>query len=142
MSLDSALYDHLTADSTIAGLLATRLYPDAAPQDVARPYITYMVIATEGHSHMGGGSAIARAEVQLDVWSNSALERRSICDALFDRLHGFRGAMGTEQLAVRRVHFDGPSNSHERPTDGAEIGTYRGRCDVTIWHVQSVPTFP
>lgn len=141
MSLDSALYSHLTTDSAITALIAMRVYPDAAPQDVAWPYVTFMAAATENGRHMTAGDGLARVTMQIDVWADSSEARRAITGALFNRLHGFRGAMGAEALGVRSVHFDGPANTHERPTDDGEIGTYRGRCDVTIWHVESVPTF-
>ena len=141
MSVESALYDHLTADAALTALVSNRIYPTVAPQNVTLPYVTFNVIAGEHERHALAGAGLAQVSVQIDVWDDDAAGRRSVTDALFDRLHGFRGQMGTEQLEVRSVHVDGPTDSYEEPIQGGEEGIFRGRTEIQVWHTEAVPTF-
>jgi len=141
VSVDSAMYDHLTADATLATLVGARIYPDAAPQGGALPFIVYFAASTEHDRHLAAGSGLASVSFQIDVYAATSLSRRSISDALFDRLHGYAGAMGTELFDVRSCTLEGPTHTYEPPSDGSEQGTYRGRHAAAIWHAESVPTF-
>lgn len=142
MTIDSAFYSHLSTHATLTAVVSTRIYPDVAPQGETFPYVVFSSVAEEHERHAGGGAGLARVNMQIDVYAESTLERRTVVDILRERLHGFRGAMGAESLAVRSCAFDGPIMSYEPPSDGEEFGIFRGRCAADIWHVESVPTFP
>lgn len=137
--VEEGLYAWLTASPEIEALVDDRIYPDRAPQGVVRPYVTFFVVATEPALHLTAGAGVTSSQVQLDIWADDNATRRSIADALFARLHGYVGDM--PPLYAQQVRFGGPTNSHERPNDAGEVGTFRGRCDVTIWHDEIVPVF-
>lgn len=137
MGIESALYDHLADDAPIAALVVARIYPSAAPQNVTAPYVTFAAISGEHDSYVGGGGGLAEVNVQIDVWAETSASRRAVLDAIFVRLHGWRGAMGAELFPVRSVEFSGTVNSFERPTAGDEPGIYRGRVDARVWHAET-----
>lgn len=140
MGIESALVDHILADATVSAEIATRFYPDVAPQGADFPRATYQVISTDHPQHAAGGAGLAESRVQLDYWAKTALERRTGIDALRERLQGFTGAMGVELLTVKSVTVDGPSNTYEPPIHGDESGIYRGRFEAVIWYAESVPS--
>lgn len=47
MSAETALYSALSGDSAVAALVAARIYPDLAPQDIALPCVAFSRVDTE-----------------------------------------------------------------------------------------------
>ena len=81
MSIDTALFEALR------GLVADRVYPDLAPENPVRPYITYQ---------QTGGDAINFVEstipskknvrMQINVWADKRLQATAMGDAVEDVL--------------------------------------------------------
>ncbi len=136
MTIESALYDKISGTTAITDLVGTRIYPELAPAGVARPYLTYQVISTTRSRHFTGvtGSQVDFVRVDVNVWADTSLSRRNVVEAVRDALDGFRGAMGTEALDVRRVEVGGPSMSSINPEAADETPLYRAILDVEIYH--------
>jgi len=81
MLLEEALF------SVLSPLVAGRVFPDVAPMDTPRPYVTYQQIGGDSVAYVGKDRPnIENALVQINVWGNARLEvsalRRSIEDEL------------------------------------------------------------
>lgn len=139
MSLDTALYTQLTGSSAVAALVGDRVYADQAPQRPTTPYMTYRAVSGEHLFGVGGAIGLVRERVQLDVWSTSSVERRSIVEAIRNLVDGFKGAFGTENLSVRYIELEGPRHVYDPPSDASSLGLYRATVDLRIVYAESIP---
>ena len=140
MTIESALYSHLSNKASITALVSTRIYPQVAPDTASYPFIVYSVIS-EGHEHsMSGASGLASVTMQIDAWASTVASRVALSEAIRNALDGFRGDMGTENLSIRSCFLESRSNFFEPKTDGKETPDHRASLDFLIWHFESVPT--
>ncbi len=64
------VYATLTGDSTVAGIVDTRVYRHGdAPQNTAQPYITWQLIAGTPELSIDDAPDIDRCTLQVDCWS-------------------------------------------------------------------------
>lgn len=93
MTIESAIYDRLR---DVAGdlypLVALRIYPVVAPQDVTFPCVTWQRITTERVQAMGSDPGLVRMRLQVDGWSTTFENMRLIADAIRTRLERWRNA--------------------------------------------------
>jgi len=81
MSIETALF------AALRGLVGDRVYPDVAPENSARPYITYQ---------QAGGDAVnfvestvpskKNARMQVNVWADTRLQATTMGDLVEDAL--------------------------------------------------------
>ncbi|MCP5017108.1 MAG: DUF3168 domain-containing protein [Ketobacter sp.] len=140
MTIESAIYSHLSTKSSITALVSDRIYPQIAPNSAEYPFITYNIV-TEDHDHsMGGATGLANLILQLDVWASTVPTQVSLSEALRNALDGFKGLMGSEDLDIRNCFLQNRASFFEPRTEGKEIPDYRTTLDFSIWHVETVPT--
>lgn len=90
--IESDLVAHLKADETLISLIGTRIFPLMAPQNVAKPYITYQVISDNSNQCMEGGIYQNDVRFQLDCWSTKYSEVKSIKTAVISAILGFKSS--------------------------------------------------
>lgn len=90
--IESDLVAHLKADSALAALVSTRIYPMAAPQNVVKPYITYQVISDNSNQCIEGGIYQSDTRFQLDAWSTSYSNAKAIKAAVLNAISGFKSS--------------------------------------------------
>ena len=100
MSIETLIYDALRA------LVDDRVYPDIAPDDCDRPYITYQQV---------GGRAInfidptvpgkRNARVQINVWADTRLEVSTLAGAIENALRA-EEALQTSVLGAAVSEYD------------------------------------
>lgn len=115
MSLEASLYDLLSP------LVSGRVYPDVAPTNTARPYITYQQIGGESPWFVGRALPSKRnAEVQVNVWGTT----RSAASAL---------ALQVESTLVAATSIDAhPVGALVADYDD-DLGLYGTRQDFSVW---------
>lgn len=59
--------------TAIKGLCGNRAFPDIAPIDTAKPYVTYTQIGGEGMATVGGVSSLRHGRFQFNVWGDSRI---------------------------------------------------------------------
>lgn len=94
MSIDSIFYDRLKdAAGGLDDIVATRIYPARAPQNVTVPYVVWTVIdkIVDGRA-MSVDSAIRRARIQIDGFAADYDQARSLEDAIRARVQRWRTA--------------------------------------------------
>ena len=94
MTIEDALYSHLCAVTALAAIVGTKIYPAAAVQTAAMPYVVYQQIGDEPQHVLGGLPTL-----QVDVWQFSAYagtdkQARAISTLIKGALRGFTGNMG------------------------------------------------
>lgn len=70
MSFEAAIKAHLQGDSTIAALVADRIYPVIRPERAGVPAITYLAPPPDELAGLGGRAATLRHyRLQVDLWA-------------------------------------------------------------------------
>jgi hypothetical protein len=87
-TLDDALFDRLTTGPMTA-LIADRVYPVVAPQNVAYPCITWQRISRTDVRSLQGPSGYADVRVQVDCWALTYTAVRQLAKAARQRLDGW-----------------------------------------------------
>lgn len=101
MSAEASLYSLLSTAAPVTAFVATRVYPDVAPQDSALPAIVFERNATEYLNTIHGTTVGTR--VTLEVWCMA--EGRTAAEGLADAV--LQAVAGTEFVPVgRRAEFD------------------------------------
>lgn len=103
----SWLYAKLAADTTLAGLVSTRLYrAGEVPTTVSFPYVTYQVVTSTDHRALGGTIFGAKVLVQVTVYglNTASATLEAIVDRVQTLLHKQSGAVaGGEVYACQRA---------------------------------------
>jgi len=139
MTIETAFFSYVTAQASITTHVGTRVYPLVAPYTPTYPHIVFTVFG-EGRDHsMSGATGLVDLTMQVDVWASSITSRVAIAEALRNKLDGFRGDMGTENLDVRNCTLQNKEQFFEKDTEGGNT-FYRVSMDFLIWHTETLPT--
>ncbi len=80
------VYATLIASGAVTALVSTRIYPDAAPQDSAKPYITFSDVGGIANNYLGDVPGIDNPVVQIEITALTSASREAIKNAVID--HG------------------------------------------------------
>lgn len=90
--IESDLYNHLKNDANVSALVATRIYPLKAPQDVQTPYLIYNEIIGKQKQCIEGGVYQEEIRFQVDCWSMKYSEIKQLKEAVTSALIGFKSS--------------------------------------------------
>lgn len=86
---EAEVYKLLKNDTGVSAIVGSRIYPMVAPQNVAKPYITYRVITGLKFQCIGGEIYQGNYRFQIDVWSETYSNAKAISTAVKSSLVGF-----------------------------------------------------
>lgn len=136
MSADirAALRAYLLADSTIASLVGTRMYPVKLPQGTALASIVFTRVSGLSGVTSSGREGLSRPRVQIDCWAPTMDAAATLADRVKERIEGFKGAIQWDenspgnQVTVQGVFFDSEREDYD---DTAKL--HRVSHDYLIW---------
>lgn len=103
MTLEADLYTELYA-------LCPRVFPDNAPLDTTRPYITWQQIGGEALAYFERSTPTARnARIQINVYADTRVAANTLALAIEDALTvstRFQAKPESALLATRELDFD------------------------------------
>jgi len=134
---DGGLYLLLIADTDVSDLVADRVYPGRASQSAEYPRITIQRISTPRLIDMQGPSGLAFPRTQVDLWSRSPEEIKTLAHAVRELLHGYSGPLGDE--VAQLVHLVDQHESTEDADDASGEPVFRIRYDFRIAAEESRP---
>lgn len=140
MTIETALYSHLSTQAGITALVSNRIYATVPPSSPTYPFITFQIFSNAPEHHMGGAAGLTVVKLQIDAWAFLVQEQQDISEAIRNELDGFRGAMGTELLAIRNCFLETRNTFEEPDKQGKNLPVHRASLDFSIWHVESLPT--
>jgi len=124
--IETAIRYILINDSTVKDI-TTRCYPVTIPQSPQYPLILYTKITGMRDHHLRGPSGHAHPRLQIESWSKSYSEAKTLAAAIRKALDGYSGtASGT---VIRSCLIES-----ERDIFESEIEVYRVTSDWFIWH--------
>jgi hypothetical protein len=114
----------MTLEEKLTALLRTicpRSYCDFAPTDTLRPYVTYQQIGGEALTFMDNAvPSKENAEIQVNVWSDSRLEAKSLIKQI-------------EAALIQTIDMQARPVSASRADFDADMKWYGASQDFTIW---------
>ena len=124
--IETAIRSILINDATVKAI-TTRCYPVALPQSPTYPLILYTKITGMRDHHLQGPSGHAHPRLQIESWSKSYSEAKTLAAAIRKALDGYSGtASGT---VIRSCLIES-----ERDIFESEIEVYRIVQDWFTWH--------
>lgn len=116
------LIARLNASASVSALLDSRIEPSLSSEQTTLPRVVYTRISADHQHHMGGGSGLVFYRIQFDVFAASQASLDAVCEAIRNRLDGFRGNITT--LAETRwfgfVKLESERDDPENPIDGSD----------------------
>lgn len=135
-SLKAALFEELTGDATVSGLVGTKVFPDYADQQTALPYITYEEFANRGVHHFGGVTDLDNASYQFSIFSNDQDNRLAIENAVRALFDGEARVYGTGGDATSVTRSENTNNQDFviKPDDAGQGVVFQAAMDFEFWH--------
>jgi hypothetical protein len=100
--------DHI--DAALQHLAGGRIFPDVAPLDAAKPYITYQVVGGEPMNFLSGDRPSKQhVRMQVNVWSERRIEASEIGMLAEDALRSAT-ALQVEVASGRVATYDEDTN--------------------------------
>jgi len=121
--MEAAVRAHLIADSAVAALAGTRIYPNVLPQGVAYPAIRYQRIDTPRVYTKGGYTGLSRPRLQIDCYAPTKKAAADLAAAV-------RTAMERYPRAVCENESDGYEPEPAPPV-------YVRTLEFRIWHEEA-----
>lgn len=81
IAIQSAIYSALGQYAGVSALVGTRIYPDVADQDCARPFIVWMELETEQMNSLAGSvesSGLTNYLIEITSWAVSRTASREL----------------------------------------------------------------
>jgi len=97
------IFNRLTEDATVSGLVGTKVYPDKAPQDQVAPYVIYQTLFVDPKDTKDGASELDFENVQIDCYSTSRDEAETLAEAVRTSIDRFSGTQTGQ--AITSVRF-------------------------------------
>lgn len=139
MSIEQALFAHLTENTAIAALVGARVYPLRRPQrGGSLPCIVYTRVGSEHVHHLLGVSGLCRADFDLDCQAGTYAEAKSLSEAVRQAMDGLRNRT-VEGVNIRSAMLSSDADVDYGPQDADDGGPRSVSAEYTIWHVESVP---
>lgn len=89
---ESDVYSLLKNNSGVNALISGRIYPMVAPQNVAKPYMTYQVVSGLKIQCIGGEIYQGNFRFQIDVWGLTYSNVKAVSEAVKSALVGFKAS--------------------------------------------------
>lgn len=91
MNAERAVFALLAADSTLASLVSTRIYPSQAKQDTDVPYVVYRQVGDETQqAKLRGVADVTIVDIQVEIYATTNAEVDAIKSAVVACLNGHR----------------------------------------------------
>ena len=124
--IEAAIRSILVNDTTVKDI-TTRCYPVTIPQSPTYPLILYTKITGMRDHHLQGPNGRAHPRFQIEAWSKTYTEAKTLADAIREALDGYSGtAAGTK---IGSCLIESEQDIYE-----SEIEVYRVTSDWFIWH--------
>ena len=144
--IEQALYKRLHDDATIAGLVGTRIEPEASAQSSTLPRIVYVFTSKDYDRTLTGSTpALCKATIDIDCIATTYFGAKTLADAVRTRLDRFRGNVADVTApafdeTVNWTNLLDDDDGYSQPADGSGKGEYWIRQTYEMWYGTSIPT--
>jgi len=133
MNIEEALYLHLIAEAGVSALVGTRIYPNVAPQEIAKPNLAYQRISATREMYHAGPAGLAEARFQFTCTAGTYRSAKAVINALRQALDGYSGMMGgADGVEVEGAFVETDFDGYNQESSDQVI-----RLDVMILHQET-----
>lgn len=132
MSVRDSLFSVLVSDPALYALVGDKVYPDAAPQGMALPYVVFAKLSDPHQHHIAGATNLLQPMYQITGYATKRLAAERIGDAIVAVIDTRSGTVGDDLWHWASV---GERRDLESPRgDGTYDIDHGDQIEVTIWH--------
>jgi gamma-glutamyltranspeptidase len=132
MSLEKAVRSILIADSTVTGLVASRVYPQRRPQGTAVPAIVYQNVFQATNEALATQGGIKRTRLSVEVFDKTYGATKTLRNAVESALINYTGT--TEGETIDSLRLESAVDIDETNEPAGDFGYFRTILDFVIWH--------
>jgi len=133
MTIKTAIFKHLIAQSGITDLVGERIFRKTLPQGTELPAISYEKVSdvSPGHTSSSDSANPKQSYFRFHCWSNeSDTEAENIAAVVITALRDYSGTLGGGGgVTVQRAFLEDESDDYDPETE-----SYQAMVDFTIWH--------
>lgn len=111
MAIGASLREFLLADSAIAAVVGTRVYPVMLPQKPVLPAVRYTTISSSRVVSSQRDLALAAPRIQVDVFASTFAAADNLAQLILRRLSAARGRFGS--APVQGAFFESERTGYE-----------------------------
>ena len=100
---DPGFFTYLQTVMQVTALVASRIYPNRAPQEAQRPFVVWTRVGVDRQQLYCGQSALIKGAYQFDCYGVSATQADQVHRALKNAMQDYAGLMGA--VEVRHCHL-------------------------------------
>jgi len=145
VNIKAAICSYLRNEGAITVLVGTKVYQSHAPRNAALPYIIVDRISANRPRHMLAGSPNVNPSVQISCYADDPGEADTIADAVRLKMHGlldWKIGHDANRILIKSATLESEIDLYDYPADGSNVGADSVRQTWSIWHTETVPTFP
>lgn len=131
-NIETAIFDILRGDSTVYGLVSSRIYPQIIPQNTALPAIIYSQIAGPRQHTLESTDNMVPSRWQFTCVAETYAELRGLSDAIRGVLDSYMGVCGT--VEIQCAHFIDENDLTDVLPGTDKLRRYMKAIDFYIWY--------
>ena len=128
IDIRTALRTFLLDDPAVSALVGgERIHHARMPENQVAPSVVFYKVSEFGDYHMGGDSGLGHVRMQVDSWAQNADAAVELANAVFDRISGASGPMGS--ATVWGIFLDSGRDDYD-----SVARMFRISRDFMIWY--------
>lgn len=131
MTIEQALFTHITTDSTIAALMGLRLYPNKIPQGQPLPAAQYTQQAGKREHTMQGPAGMVDSEYTIICYGTTYAAAKELAEAVRKRMDGFSGVV--EGVTIDVIILTDELDVPEFKPSTDILSRYGKQLTFTVW---------
>ena len=135
-AISTGLKAHLAGDGTLTGI-TTPIYPHVAAQGAQYPLIIYSVINTSIEKNLNRPTSeltLTEIDFDLSIYADSMATRSLLMTSVKNKLHGFRGSLGTDSIDIRESFLQSMNTFSESDLTGSDEQIYRATLTFKLFY--------
>jgi hypothetical protein len=129
--MEQAIIARLLADSGVATIAGTRVFPGSRPQASALPAVVFNVVSGAPVYTDDGEAGIAENRVQIDCWGETYTAAKQLAGAVKESLSAFVGEVAG--VTFQNVLLITERDRRESGSNAPEY-LFRTMLEFTVWH--------
>jgi len=134
LTLGEAIYYLLANDSTVKGLVGTKIFPMRASQKTALPYITYNQVGESPVHASGADAGLENPGLQVSCFAETFAEVNTLVAAVKSVLRDYSGTVGSgDTLVIQGIWFENRVDLQDVDPE-TKTTSYHTALDFEVWH--------
>jgi hypothetical protein len=132
MTVEAAVFNLLSNDAGVSGVVSNRIYPVKLPQDPTYPALTYFRVSALRHSVMGNDTGLVEKRIQVSSWAKLYSEVNNLAERVRDAMQRTRGVFSGVEILDIFMEGDGPEIWEDA------VGAYQAITDCNVIYREAV----